>query len=302
MRIIFLFLFICSIQYAKAQNSTLKDLFPLKLFFANDEPNPRSTNSSTELNYTKTYQSYAVKFEQYQGEGAMFEHLLNGDIIPNYEKIDAVKTILIDSLKTGNRIVLNVKGFASPLHNNTYNVKISERRINSFVNELETNSELKNYILNKQLIIDKLPFGEYTAHEQVNENLDSTHLSVYHMQASYERRIEVELSSIGSNKNPILFSNSNFLDAGNISKGSIVNISFNIENIGEEDLIVEKTMVSCGCSTANLDTTSLPAKSSTDINVSVNTSDLPLGKQSKSITIFYNNGYSKRFVILLDVK
>jgi hypothetical protein len=40
----------------------------------------------------------------------------------------------------------------------------------------------------------------------------------------------------------------------------------------------------------------------TILKVEIDTNELPIGKATKSITVFYNNGLAKRFVVLLEVE
>lgn len=285
----------------KAQEKALQDFFPLKLFFANDEPNPRTNQSVTNLKYDECFKSYNSQFENYLNQGEHFSYLLEGDIIPNNEDFQKMKPILLDSLKSGRRIVLTIKGFASPLHLSDYNVNISKRRIQTFINDLESDNEIKSFIQSKQLIFERLPFGEHSAHESVSDKLDSTHLSVYHMQASYERRVEIDLKQIISIHEALLHSQNAFFDAGRVKHGEVIKHQFHIENIGKDNLEIGKIAVSCGCSVAESELENLEKGEQTKLNVEVNTKDLAHGKQVKSITVFYNNGDSKRFVVLLTV-
>jgi hypothetical protein len=107
-----------------------------------------------------------------------------------------------------------------------YNVNISKRRISSFINELKWNDptitsddELINYINNGQLIIEELPFGEYAANPDANDQLDSLHLSVYNLTASYERRVEVEQVIVLDERHTLFGAKTTYHEAGKIAKG-----------------------------------------------------------------------------------
>lgn len=302
-----LFIFILFRGFAYTQ--TLEEYFPLILFFANDEPNPRSVNTSTNLTYTETYNSYEQKFAEYQKQGEYFDFLLENKITANYNKLRGLKQTLVDTLATGKRIILQVKGFASPLHLTDYNVNISKRRISSFINELKWNDptitsddELINYINNGQLIIEELPFGEYAANPDANDQLDSLHLSVYNLTASYERRVEVEQVIILDESIPYLQSDKLFQEAKNLKKGEKFSTSFNVQNNSKEDVNIERIVVSCGCSVADIEKMLLKQGESTELKLEIDTNDLPYGKAIKSFTVFYNNGLNKRFVVLLEVE
>ncbi len=302
MRSVLLIVFVLFNLIIQAQEKALQEYFPLKLFFANDEPNPKTNFPSTEFTYSETYKSYQSQFKNYLKDGEHFSYLLEGDIEPNYKQFQLIKPLLLDSLKAGRRIVLTIKGFASPLHFSDYNINISKRRIETFVNEIKSNKEFLPFITSKQLIFEKLPFGEYSAHESVNDKLDSTHLSVYHMQASYERRIEVELKEITEISKPLLYSEIAYSDVGNVKRGEVIKHQFIVRNLGEEELQIKNIAVSCGCSLAETELKILQKEEETVLNLEVNTENLAFGKQVKSITVFYNNGASKRYVILIEVR
>jgi hypothetical protein len=303
-KLLFILFFVQGFAYAQ----TLEEYFPLRLFFANDEPNPRSVAITTNLTYTETYKSYAQKFSEYQQQGEYFDFLLENEITANYNKLKGLKQTLVDTLKTGKRIILQVKGFASPLHLTDYNVNISKRRISSFINELKWNDptitsddDLVKYINNGQLIIEELPFGEYAANPDANDQLDSLHLSVYNLTASYERRVEVEQVIILDENTPYLVSDKLFQETKIIKKGEKISAFFNLQNNSNEEVSIERIAVSCGCSVADIEKMLLKQGESTELKLEIDTNDLPLGKATKSFTVFYNNGLSKRFVVLLEV-
>jgi hypothetical protein len=292
-----------------ASAQSLQDYFPLKLFFANDEPNPRSVATSTTLSYSETYKSYEQKFLDYQKQGEYFDALLENEIIPNYQKLKGLKQTLVDTLLTGKRVVLQVKGFASPLHHTDYNVNISKRRISSFVNELKwddpsltSDDDLRKYIDEGKLIIEELPFGEYATNPDANDQLDSLNLSVYHINASYERRVEVEHILILPDSAAYLGASTTYFNAAKTSMGSKIKVDFPVTNLGHSDLTIQRIAVSCGCSIADIQQEVLKAGESTVLRVEVDTNELAHGKDAKSITVFYNNGLSKRFVVLLEVE
>jgi hypothetical protein len=294
----------CSLCFASTNfyTQSLQDYFPLKLFFANDEPNPRSFATRTTLSYSETYKSYEQKFLDYQKQGEYFDVLVENEIIPNYQKLKGLKQTLVDTLLTGKRVVLQVKGFASPLHHTDYNVNISKRRISSFVNELSSNKELHTFLKNGKLIIEELPFGEYATNPDANDQLDSLNLSVYHINASYERRVEVEHILILPDSAAYLGASTTYFNAAKTSMGSKIKVDFPVTNLGYSDLTIQRIAVSCGCSIADIQQEVLKAGESTILHVEVDTNELALGKDAKSITVFYNNGLSKRFVVLLEVE
>lgn len=306
MKRIFPLLFSITSLVSNAQS--LEDYFPLKLFFANDEPNPRSFSAETKSTYEDCFRSYELKFEEYKQQGEMFTFLMDSDIIPNYQKLKELKQTLVDTLLLGKRVVLQVKGFASPLHNLDYNLHISQRRISSFVNELMRNDKelssddlLPKYINEGKLVIVELPFGEYSANATVNDNIDSLSKSVFHISPSYERRIEIEKVLILPESAPYLYSETCFKNLGKVKEGEVIKWSFPLKNIGNETLEIDRVAVSCGCSIADINNMQLAPNQEEIMNIEIDTKELALGKEVKSFTVFYNNGISKRYTVLLEL-
>lgn len=300
---LFLFFTLCTF------GQSLEEYFPLKLFFPNDEPDPKTISSITKTTYQENYKSYELQFEDYKKRGSMFESLLESEIIPNYQKLPGLRQTLVDTLKKGKRVVLQIKGFASPLNNTFYNLKISQRRISSFINELKTDDKsitsddgLIDFINNGQLIFVELPFGEYSANHNINDKLDSLDFSVYHISPSYERRIEIEKILILDINAPYLYSEKSFHDLGKIKKGELIKMSFPIQNLGKESLKIERIAVSCGCSVANIQAMELAPLQKSTLDVEIDTKELFPGKEVKSFTVYYNNGVTKRYTVMLDLQ
>jgi hypothetical protein len=96
-------------------------------------------------------------------------------------------------LKQGKKVQLQIKGYASPLHEEKYNINLSKRRIKSFVNflELYQGREFSPYLKNGHFQIIELPFGENNADNSVSDNPDDKQKSVFSLDAMLERRIEI---------------------------------------------------------------------------------------------------------------
>jgi len=99
-------------------------------------------------------------------------------------------------LQEGKNVTITICGFASPLHQSDYNLALSSRRIESFVNYL---SEYNNGIFlpflngkaNNQLVIIKEAEGSSQAKSYVSNNPNDQRNSIYSIAASLERRIQV---------------------------------------------------------------------------------------------------------------
>ena len=96
-------------------------------------------------------------------------------------------------LDKGQNVKLIFKGFASPLTSKEYNTLLSKRRISSVKKYIEKyNKEILNkYLINQKLIILMMPFGEDTAPKFINDNPKDIKKSVFGINASRERRVEI---------------------------------------------------------------------------------------------------------------
>jgi len=191
---------IFSFTYAKKDsipifNDTIKKHLPIKLYFHNDEPDPKTLKTSTEKTYKEAYISYYILKNEYLkiNPSIEIEDFFEYTLKKNYNKLNATLGYVLNTLQKGNIIELHIKGFASPLHNKKYNINLSKRRISSFMNLIRSfdNGQLKNYIANGKLKIIKLPFGEGKSKKHVSDNPKDRKKSVYSKDAMLERKIEI---------------------------------------------------------------------------------------------------------------
>ena len=189
----------------------LNAFLPLSLYFHNDEPNPKTNISSTQLNYKTTYLNYKAILKDYEKEYskgldknksleavADIDHFFNDFVDKGYAELSSFSKTLKDLLLSGHKIELVVKGYASPLAKSDYNVNLSKRRINSFKNYIREfeNGVLNPFLTNKSLIIEELPNGEFKAGSMVSDNVNDLKNAIYSRSAALERKIEVNLKQI----------------------------------------------------------------------------------------------------------
>jgi hypothetical protein len=226
---------------------TLADLnryLPVTLYFHNDEPDPRTTATTTRHNYLDTYRAYVAMLPDYEtgyarglgadrkveAEEAMARFFLN-EVDEGVRNLELFTTLLFTELEEGARIELTVKGFASPLAASDYNVKLTSRRIAS----------LRNYLLQWEkgalypylegtapnggiLRLNEVPYGEYTAPAFVSDNPNDAGNSIFSIGAARERKIEltsVQLYLGDSTLADVRFESTVF-NLGNVKAGSSV--------------------------------------------------------------------------------
>jgi hypothetical protein len=197
------------------KKETLADLnkrLPVTLYFHNDTPDPRSRETTTNVNYTDSYTDYMAMIPEYKKE---YSKGLNGEKASDAEEdiesffteyvekgvkdLDLFKTLLLEELHKGLRIRVSVRGFASPLAKTEYNVALTQRRIQSLINHLNVcnNGAFRPYlegtaINGGKLEVVGIPFGEYTANQITSDNPNDIKNSVFSRAAAIERKIEIQ--------------------------------------------------------------------------------------------------------------
>ena len=191
-----------------AQKGAIHHLLPIKLYFHNDEPDPKSKLATTSTNYFQTYNRYMFMRSEYKrahtlaGGDVVFDSICDAidyffdyDVQYNCERFEQFLNLLLDDLKAGHRISMTVEGYASPIHTSQYNELISKRRIASIVNQI---MEYKKGILTKfmgegqgSLQIREIAYGSSHADLRVSDDRRQTNKSVYSVEAAKERRIEI---------------------------------------------------------------------------------------------------------------
>jgi tetratricopeptide (TPR) repeat protein/outer membrane protein OmpA-like peptidoglycan-associated protein len=192
-----------------AQKGAIHHILPIKLYFHNDEPDPKSKLATTTTNYFQTYNRYMFMRNDYKKAHTIangnvvydsicdaIDYFFDYDVQYNCERFEQFLNLLLDDLKAGHRISMTVEGYASPIHTSKYNQLISKRRIASIVNQI---MEYKKGILTKymgtnggSLQIREVAYGSSHAEKSVSADRAQTNKSVYSVEAAKERRIEIQ--------------------------------------------------------------------------------------------------------------
>jgi hypothetical protein len=296
-----------------SREETLADLnkrLPVTLYFHNDRPNPRSTDTISDLTYMQSYENYIELEQKYKNEYAKG---LNGDKAEEAKEdiddffLQFVEQGLIDlndftrlllvELEKGYSIEITVKGFASPLAETDYNVKLTKRRISSLINYLsELNDGAYLPYLNgtaengAQLTFIKIPFGEYTANNLVSDNINDQKNSVYSRKAALERKIEIQSVQFAEpNTSFAEFKmDKEIHDFGKVQKGEQLTHTFTITNTGDQPLKIKDVKVECNCTNFELANTELAPGESTKLKVVIDSNILD-GKVVKHVTLETNS-------------
>ncbi|MEO6190962.1 MAG: hypothetical protein ABIO44_11960, partial [Saprospiraceae bacterium] len=184
----------------------LRRLLPIRLFFDNDMPNPRSELDTTDILFSKIYNDYVARKGVYMYQ---FANVLKGParnkamveidtFFDKNVKFNGDKfLIFLDKLsiimEEGHSIDIFLKGYASPRAKSDYNQHLSSRRVTSIRNEFDyfRNGVFHPNIKNLSLKIKEIPFGESQASSDVSDSIEDTRNSIYSLKAAFERRVEI---------------------------------------------------------------------------------------------------------------
>ena len=187
----------------------IRNILPLTLYFHNDEPDPRSWETTTRANYRNTLASYIAMRTTYEEEYSKglkgqekemakerIRDFFADSIEQGYARLELFTTYLQQELEAGKDVRITISGYASPLHKAEYNLRLSARRIASLKNYL---CEYKNGLFlpymngekANHLEIHENPKGQATASKLVSDNINDKRNSVYSIAASLERRIQI---------------------------------------------------------------------------------------------------------------
>ena len=298
----------------QTSNFKLQTFLPLMLYFHNDEPNPKTLDTTTKVNYINSYKNYFAMKEIYKNEYNAgltreqeeyaennVEQFFNKKVKKGADDLDLFSKELLSTLLQNQEVQLKIKGYASPLAKNNYNINLSKRRINSLINYLKEfdNGIFIKFITNSSLSFIYEPFGEEEANKTISDNLNDKRNSVYNPEAAMERKIEIIMAlikpEIRNQKSEILtekplsdmvFEETTY-DFGAINYGEKVEHIFKYKNVGSTDLIIYNAVGSCGCTVAEFPKEPIPSGKSAEIKIIFDSTG-KFGKQNKTVTITTN--------------
>lgn len=190
------------------KRTSFSDYLPLAIYFDNDIPDRNSMTVTTKTKYNETVPPYLERKEEYIREYTApmseedkflttqrYEAFFEREVSKGYEDLKAFSDELIAFLEQSpkNTVAVRLKGYASPRANSDYNFNLSKRRIVSVENFFRyyQNGVFLPYLQNGQLRIEEEPFGESAAPNFVSDLIKDTRASIYSLDASLERRVEV---------------------------------------------------------------------------------------------------------------
>jgi uncharacterized protein YegP (UPF0339 family)/outer membrane protein OmpA-like peptidoglycan-associated protein len=170
---------------------------PVVLYFENDQPNKNTQAVTTTSTYTQTFEKYMRLKSKFSAEQdtpeakTAIEGFFDNDVKKGHEDLKDITAKIAEALKEGNKVNVTVKGFASPLAKNDYNINLTKRRISSIQNYLENyeGGMLKKYM--DKISITQQANGEDSSASGLSDDEKNTKLSIYDLGPSKERRVEI---------------------------------------------------------------------------------------------------------------
>ena len=285
---------------------TLADLnkrLPVTLYFHNDVPNPRSWDTTTNLNYITTYDAYTEMINKYKNEYAKglsgeksdeaqldIESFFIEYVDKGVADLQLFRNLLLKELDRGAKINITVKGFASPLAKTDYNVNLTKRRIASLVNYMRRydNGIFAKYLDNNapnggKVLFSQVPFGEYTANQLTSDNPNDVQNSVYSRSAAIERKIEIQsVSYLEENEEFALTTSKPVFDYGPSKVGDILMHTFKVTNKSTKVIELDAPRIPCSCTSIILDNSIIQPGEEKEVTMRIDTKNLT-GFMVKSI-------------------
>jgi uncharacterized protein YegP (UPF0339 family)/outer membrane protein OmpA-like peptidoglycan-associated protein len=170
---------------------------PVVLYFDNDEPNKNTQAITTNQTYTQTFEKYENRKGKFESESDTPEGktAINGffdnDVKKGHDDLNALAAMIVKNLDAGEKVNITVKGFASPLAKNDYNINLTKRRISSIMNFMSKYDGGKLSKKMDKISVTEQANGEDSSASGLSDDEKNTKLSIYDLGPSKERRVEI---------------------------------------------------------------------------------------------------------------
>ncbi|MBK9336847.1 MAG: hypothetical protein IPM98_09770 [Lewinellaceae bacterium] len=198
---------------------SLPAYLPIVLYFDNDKPGPpRRGITSIQGEYKDTYLPYYNRKQEYidvfcagmTGEplvaarfdlDTFFERRVKGE----WDRMRMFSEVLYEMLLNGDQVNIRISGFASPLASPEYNLDLTSRRVSSILNHFSIfdGGIYKEFIESGQLKLIREPNGAAKAPKTVSNDPKNRRYSVFSVDASRERRVEIIGVDVNGNMIPV---------------------------------------------------------------------------------------------------
>ena len=165
------------------------------VFFSNNSP----AVNEADWDYGSCLKTYQKLYNDYLSntvDPIAFEDFFSKDVLRGFEQLNLTLDSLENLLEGGLKLEISVKAFTSPRASSQYNLALGQRRcqsVESYIEDWLSNKELNHHLEDGSLKIITQSMGESTSPTSVSSDILNRALSVYAVDASYERRVEFEL-------------------------------------------------------------------------------------------------------------
>tara|TARA_B100001250_G_scaffold156668_1_gene134703 strand:+ start:468 stop:1889 length:1422 start_codon:yes stop_codon:yes gene_type:complete len=166
------------------------NFLPLNLYFDNDQPREIDFYKDSAFDYKDTYINYFMKLDDYLlYNNDNINNFFEDSLRSNFNQLNKLLDALYENLQDNYIIDIKIRGYASQLAEDQYNIELSSLRIRSLVNYIKAykNGLLFKY-LNNQLNIIEVPLGESQSIEEDKENVL---LNIYGTEAMLNRKVSI---------------------------------------------------------------------------------------------------------------
>ncbi len=167
------------------------------LYFDNDEPNKNTQSVTTNQTYTQTYEKYQKRKSKFESESendagkSAIGGFFDKDVKKGNDDLNNLASMIVKNLDAGEKVNITVKGFASPLAKNDYNINLTKRRISSIRNFISSYDGGKLSKMMSKISVSEQANGEDSSVSGLSDDEKNTKLSIYDLGPSKERRVEI---------------------------------------------------------------------------------------------------------------
>ena len=169
-------------------------MFPLFLYFHNDDPDPQSREVVTETSYPECQRRMAALREEYvrrqsnADDSLLMNEFFDSCVVGNYNRVEELFDYIEALLDDGHSVTITIAGYASPVYKSDYNRNLSRRRIVSFINMVHhwRGGIFEDALLDGRFFIEQKPHGAVSP-TTASQSTDP----VWGLPAAMARRIEI---------------------------------------------------------------------------------------------------------------
>ncbi|MFN2396064.1 MAG: SPOR domain-containing protein [Bacteroidales bacterium] len=171
------------------------------LYFENDVPPVSRGGFSDVADYNEAYNIYLKNRNLYyqnsintREELDEFFELVDSSMV----KLDLLIPYMVEQLEAGYDFSIELTAFASPLATSRYNELLSKRRNASVKNYFQNPDDIKlqDYIDDERIVFTESVVGDTKAPDNISSSRTERRKSVYSVEASRERRVQLEWEMI----------------------------------------------------------------------------------------------------------